>query len=398
VTWLYDYRFYPEQVAGEQSSRYFYGAHVPVVGGFCALTFVPVVQASTGLRPVPTLAFVACHAVMVWLHVHTRAYQRHPIAWSHFAAGTNLFVAAGLVWMTAEVWSTAWLLYGLYVTILILAGAPKPSSIAMVAAVPIAVAAVWEVQGVIPLMDSLAAAFPLALVATMTYASAGMMVSQQRKVRAQAEQLRENAALEEERRRIARDLHDILGAAMTEVSLWQDVAATGARDPAALDRARRRMRDAMDELRACVRVLGGGAIEAASIEHLIRARVSGLCDAAGCTLALSVTGPPILLPLVTVTDVLKVVTEATHNAVRHGEARSVAVEVDVDAAWLRVTVTDDGSGLGAAAGSSTGAQGGTGLSALRHRAEALGGSFSAEANPEGGTAVRWTVPQAAAAA
>lgn len=76
--------------------------------------------------------------------------------------------------------------------------------------------------------------------------------------------------------------------------------------------------------------------------------------------------------------------EALSNVARHARASEVHVSVDVDD---RVTlqVTDDGRGIEPGGRRS-------GLRNLEERAAALGGSFSAEPAPAGGTVLLWSVP------
>ena len=79
-----------------------------------------------------------------------------------------------------------------------------------------------------------------------------------------------------------------------------------------------------------------------------------------------------------------VVREAVSNAVRHGKARNVAVDVRV-AEDLSVIVTDDGCGIGETPKRS-------GLANLATRAAEVGGMFSIGRRPEGGTRMEWSAP------
>ncbi len=88
-------------------------------------------------------------------------------------------------------------------------------------------------------------------------------------------------------------------------------------------------------------------------------------------------------------DVVNVVREALSNVARHAGATRVEVEVVVDDGELRLSVTDDGVGLGSAPASASG----RGLHNLRNRAERHGGSLVVAGTPAGrGTVLRWCVP------
>lgn len=86
---------------------------------------------------------------------------------------------------------------------------------------------------------------------------------------------------------------------------------------------------------------------------------------------------------------LPVVREALTNVAKHAAARDIELELAADPASVRLRIADDGVGISPDAINGTG----FGLTNLRERAEALGGSFSiASDGPDGGTVVRWTVP------
>jgi signal transduction histidine kinase len=79
-----------------------------------------------------------------------------------------------------------------------------------------------------------------------------------------------------------------------------------------------------------------------------------------------------------------VVREAMSNAVRHAQAHTVNVQVRVEDE-LSIEVTDDGTGMPADVTAS-------GLNNLRSRAREVGGQFSVDPGPDGGTVLRWSAP------
>ena len=79
-----------------------------------------------------------------------------------------------------------------------------------------------------------------------------------------------------------------------------------------------------------------------------------------------------------------VVREAVSNAVRHANATTLAVNIKVEDD-LRIEVIDDGQGVPADVT-------GSGLTNLRRRAAELGGDFTIERAPSGGTLLRWSAP------
>ena len=80
-----------------------------------------------------------------------------------------------------------------------------------------------------------------------------------------------------------------------------------------------------------------------------------------------------------------VVSEALTNTIKHSQATAVSVRVVCDTDGVRGTISDDGVG-GADAGR------GSGLTGLSDRIEALGGRFTLESPPGGGTIIRFELP------
>lgn len=178
-------------------------------------------------------------------------------------------------------------------------------------------------------------------------------------------------ALTEERERVARDVHDVLGHSLTVVTIKAELAQRLVdSDP---ERAKEEMaqvqdlsRQALAEIRATV---GGLRI----------ARLADEVEAARVALAgAGIEG--VLPPDVSTVDprhritVAWVLREAVTNVVRHSRAHTCVVELGES--WLRVS--DDGRGLG-------GGPEGNGVRGLRERVEQAGGSLSLGPSSEGGT-------------
>jgi len=198
-----------------------------------------------------------------------------------------------------------------------------------------------------------------------------------------------------ERRRIAADLHDLVGHSLTVVLLY----LTGARrqledDPAAAAGALREAeeigRASLAEIRRNVAALRGTGDDrltptpdGADLAALVATMV-----AAGSAVDLHIDGDLAGVEAIVGVVVYRVVQESLNNAVRHAPGATVRVAVAVGGPAVDVEVVDQGGALVAGDGP------GVGLIGMRERVEAVGGTF--RAGPEArGWAVRARVPRPA---
>ena len=217
---------------------------------------------------------------------------------------------------------------------------------------------------------------------------------------AELESTRERLAVQAvhlERRRIAAELHDLVGHSLGVLLLH----ITGARrriedDPAgsaeALRRAESIGRSGLAEIRRSVAALRdetgaslAPAMTAADVPALV-----GATAAAGCAATLEVSGSLAGIEPITGLAVYRVVQESLANATRHAPGAAVRVAIAIGADDVDVTVAD-GSGVGRARGQ--GGPGGMGLVGMRERVEALGGTLAAGPSA-GGWRVHATLPRA----
>ncbi|MFJ2894879.1 sensor histidine kinase [Streptomyces sp. NPDC087218] len=193
-------------------------------------------------------------------------------------------------------------------------------------------------------------------------------------------------AVEKERLRFSRDLHDLLGHTLSVIVVKSEAARRLA--PRDMDAALAQVTDiesvgrqALTEIREAVT----GYREGSLATELDRARSA--LTAAGIEPVLRRSGPP----LAPQTEALLgwVVREAVTNVVRHSHATTCSFTVAGDADRVRLTVTDDGSGPDAPPVPGIG---GTGLTGLTERLAAAGGSLRAGPEPGGGFTVTAELP------
>jgi len=199
----------------------------------------------------------------------------------------------------------------------------------------------------------------------------------------------------EERNRLARELHDAMTQNLFSLSLTAEAAGSlvrtdAARAEAEIDHVRRLARETQAELRSLIFELRPPRLEADGLLATVGKDLEVLGRAHGLKADLRVHGTPELASTVEV-ELYRIVQEALNNAVRHARAESVAVDVDATDGTVTITVRDDGVGFDPAARAIRERR--LGLTSMRERAEALGGTLTIETAPRSGTTVRVEVPR-----
>ncbi len=203
------------------------------------------------------------------------------------------------------------------------------------------------------------------------------------------------SAQEEERRRIAADLHDGLGQSLTSVllrlaAIEQEATVPAVRASAAATRDV--VSHALDEIRRLVRDTRPPVLDDLGLVAAVEKLLEDVATAAGLDSSFSARDDVgDRLPPAVETTVFRVVQEALTNAVRHAHCRRIAVEIGVGPTEIRATIRDDGIGFDAAA-TLQDPRRPFGLLSMRERVEPFGGSVSITSRPDRGTAVDVRLP------
>ena len=245
------------------------------------------------------------------------------------------------------------------------------------------------------------------LVALMVAGGAAFAVGRSlamRRIKRRLEEVERAHALERERTRIARDLHDEIGAGLTEIAMqnfWVQRELEGHTAAATLERVEKARQSAVDLVRSVDAIVW--AVNPANdtldrfVPYLTHS-VEQFLDAAGVHARIEAPDSLPDMPLEGSArhSLFLVVREAVNNAVKHARPSCVWLTVRVEDGRLQIVVEDDGCGV-AMERLSSGDADRSGLGNMRRRVEELAGRFVLEKRPEGGTRVTVDVSLAAAA-
>jgi signal transduction histidine kinase len=213
-----------------------------------------------------------------------------------------------------------------------------------------------------------------------------------------ARQLEQRRRASEERLRMARDLHDVIGHNISLISVQAGVGldlmeSQPEQAHAALSAIKTVSKEALDELRAMLGALRQDGDEAPRSPVPGLARLPELVEltrAAGLSIEVETIGEPRPLPTATDLAAYRIIQESLTNVARHAGPAGVSVRVSYGDDSLIVEVADDGRGPSTSGTAGSGS--GSGIAGMRERATTLGGTFSAGFRPEGGFAVSARLP------
>jgi PAS domain S-box-containing protein len=208
----------------------------------------------------------------------------------------------------------------------------------------------------------------------------------------------EEEAIMEERRRIAREIHDGLAqnlAAMhLRVSLWHNLVDN---DPvqmhAELDRLQALMAENIRDVRRSIFALRPIALDELGFFPALRQFTDDFGEQNQLDIDLRILGPEGRLPPALELVLFRIVQEALNNVGKHAQARTVWLELDLEAAEaVTLTVRDDGVGFDPALLERAVRHGHLGLRQMRERVASLQGTFLLQSKVGRGTEIRVVLP------
>jgi len=198
---------------------------------------------------------------------------------------------------------------------------------------------------------------------------------------------------DEERKRLAADLHDGVAQDVTSLGVSLDLMRSEGRAKGQrwiderLDEALAIARRAGKALRQAISGLHEPGLDGSPLSTVLRRYAAEFEARTGILVNVVAMPAREILPLSAKVALLRIFLEALANAEKHADAESVRVELHRDARTIRLLVEDNGRGFDPAAVRGSNGGGGAGLMIMRERATALGARFAVTSRPGAGTRV-----------
>ncbi|HEX4121699.1 MAG TPA: two-component regulator propeller domain-containing protein [Verrucomicrobiae bacterium] len=231
-----------------------------------------------------------------------------------------------------------------------------------------------------------------------------------RRMQRHVELLEQRHAIERERGRIARDIHDDLGSSLTRIMMLGERTEEGlTRHEDVGVHIRKIVTSARDTVQSLDEIVWAVNPENDTLDGLV-SYIAHYADEffentnIGCRLEMPVELPTAILPAEARHDLFLVVKEAFNNCLKHSGATAVRLRVSTGEETMQITIDDNGRGFdlngagdhdngnGRANGNGNGnGRKGNGVDNMRKRIESLGGKFSMTSTPSGGTQITFDV-------
>jgi len=193
-----------------------------------------------------------------------------------------------------------------------------------------------------------------------------------------------------ERTRLAREIHDGLVQDLWLARLRHGELEAQLTDPQLRDSAEqvdRALENALAEARQAVVVLAARRTAASGFQYLIETYVRDYAARIGLSVDVRQSGPEVPLDSATEAEILRIFREALVNVSKHADATTVVMSVDADDQQIAFVLADNGVGFTPSA-----VDHGFGITSMRERAAAIGGTLEIDSRPMDGTRVKVTLP------
>jgi signal transduction histidine kinase len=229
---------------------------------------------------------------------------------------------------------------------------------------------------------------------------AALLVQRTRRQRAEREHRKADQSLqrvtgrllllqEDERRRVAAELHDGLGQSLAIIKNRATICLRSTSDREQvheqLDEIVSTATSAIEEVREIAHNLRPYELDRLGLVAAIESMIGRVADSTSINLSTGLERVDGLLSLEAETSVYRIVQEGLNNVVKHSHATAARVDIKRTGTQLVITVQDNGSGMSPSAAVHNGQNRGFGLTGISERVRLLGGSHTIDSAPECGT-------------
>ena len=195
---------------------------------------------------------------------------------------------------------------------------------------------------------------------------------------------------ENERRRIANDLHDSFGSILSAVKMNITNIETGsAEDAAIIAKSAGHLDDIITNLRRISHNLLPNTLERKGLAEALREAVQNMQHPNGLHIQLTVPQQLAIAPAKSI-HVFRILQEIMYNTVKHAQANNLHIHLTEEKDGLHILTTDDGKGFDVAQTKEEGE--GLGLKSIHSRVELLGGKLTLESQQQKGTVHAIQIP------
>jgi signal transduction histidine kinase len=238
--------------------------------------------------------------------------------------------------------------------------------------------------------------FRMALLVSLLAIALGMeRVIARRRMQRKLEKLRRNQAVQQERARIARDIHDDLGTVLSRISMVSEAAASEAEPGSEQEQRLNEICETSRQLtRTMEEIVWAQDPRHDSLDNMVSYICSFASDLLGvariaCRLDIPIELPVIPLEAEQRHELFLVFKEALNNIIKHSGASEVRVSLRIEPDSIRLVVEDNGRGFDA---TTLPEDKGNGLNNMRNRLQRLGGKVEVHSEPSKGTRVEILQP------
>ncbi len=194
-----------------------------------------------------------------------------------------------------------------------------------------------------------------------------------------------------ERQRLSREMHDSVGQALSAIRLRLELAtrADELKIKTVVSQAKELVDKTIDEVRAICRSLTPPALKEFGPVTAIRRLAEDAAQYSGLKLTFNVTGTLTNPAVKSGTYLYRIAQEAVNNVVKHAEAESIDIDIQISEHHIEFTCRDDGKGF-----DSSSVTGGNGILNMKERALLIGGFFILNTEPGKGTVIIVKIPYA----